>query len=67
MQPLADKALKALEDGQLRIIPDRFEKVLSPSSLIFSSLNLVIDEVSRKRALSFLTYLNRVELDLKSL
>lgn len=27
MRPLADKALKALEDGDLRIIPDRFEKI----------------------------------------
>lgn len=35
MQPLADKALKALEDGELRIIPDRFEKVLSRSHPFF--------------------------------
>ena len=29
MKPLADKALQAVEDGELRIIPDRFEKVRS--------------------------------------
>lgn len=27
MAPLANKALQAVEDGDLRIIPDRFEKV----------------------------------------
>lgn len=31
MKPLADKALQAVEDGELSIIPDRFEKARSYS------------------------------------
>ena len=35
MEPLANKALEALENGDLRIIPERFEKVFRGSVLVY--------------------------------
>lgn len=40
MEPLADKALKAVEKGELTILPERFEKVrnrdiVNPPVLVF--------------------------------
>ena len=35
MEPLAEKALRAVENRQLTILPDRFEKVLMNSLLPF--------------------------------
>lgn len=36
MEPLAEKALDAVEKGQLTIIPERFEKVLANLFIIVS-------------------------------
>jgi len=38
MEPLAEKALHAAENGQLTILPDRFEKVLMNSLLPFGEI-----------------------------
>lgn len=35
MEPLAEKALHAVENGQLTILPERFEKVLHECTLLF--------------------------------
>lgn len=35
MEPLAEKALHAVENGQLTILPERFEKVLHECTLPF--------------------------------
>ena len=34
MEPLAEKALHAVENGQLTILPERFEKVLHERTLL---------------------------------
>jgi hypothetical protein len=34
MEPLAEKALHAVENGQLTILPERFEKVLHECTLL---------------------------------
>ena len=38
MEPLAEKALRAVENRQLTILPDRFEKVLMNSLLPFGEI-----------------------------
>jgi hypothetical protein len=38
MEPLAEKALRAFENGQLTILPERFEKVLMNSLLLFREI-----------------------------
>ena len=38
MEPLAEKALRAVENRQLTILPDRFEKVLMNSLLLFREI-----------------------------
>jgi hypothetical protein len=38
MEPLAEKALRAVENGQLTILPERFEKVLMNSLLLFREI-----------------------------